>query len=82
MPNFENKLIQVCDKCLRATCWHGDFMCEDSRDAGIVLKTVSELRALKLEHSERWADDMINKIFGDPAPDGYRDQPTQEDTNV
>jgi hypothetical protein len=43
--------ITVCDKCLRASCWQGIFMCDESRLAGTVQKTKHELEKLNLEHS-------------------------------
>ncbi len=49
--------VEVCDECLRACCWHGQFMCEDSRNAGTVIKTVRELKELGREHSDYWETD-------------------------
>jgi hypothetical protein len=46
--------ITVCDKCFMASCWHGEFMCDDARYAGTVEKTVAELRKLDLEHPDHW----------------------------
>lgn len=28
-------MIYICDKCLKASCWLGLFMCWESRDAGL-----------------------------------------------
>lgn len=71
MANFENKLIEVCSECLTASCWHGEFMCLDSKKAGTVLKTVSDLRRFNQEHSDNWSDGKLDKIYGEPAPNGY-----------
>lgn len=48
--------IIVCDKCLRACCWQGEFMCGSAYGgAGTVEKTVEELRDLKAgEHESYW----------------------------
>ena len=46
--------ITVCDVCLQASCWQGIFMCDEARDAGTVVKTVAELRKLKLENESYW----------------------------
>lgn len=46
--------VTVCDRCLQASCWQGVFMCDESREAGIVVKTVGELRKLNREHSDYW----------------------------
>lgn len=53
----ENDLITVCDKCFRATCWQGMFMCDDARGAGTVQKTRAELKGLELEHQCYWKSD-------------------------
>jgi hypothetical protein len=49
--------ITVCDKCLRASCWQGLFMCDSSRLAGTVKKTVKELKEIDLEHPSYWKTD-------------------------
>lgn len=46
--------VVVCSECLRASCWQGVFMCEKSRHADVVEKSVSELEELGLEHSDWW----------------------------
>ena len=51
------RLVTVCDACLRACCWRGIFMCDDSYGAGTTRKTVAELRALDEEHSDYYAVD-------------------------
>lgn len=50
----KNELITVCDKCLKASCWSGAFMCDDSKHAGTVEKPRDELEAMGLEHSDHW----------------------------
>lgn len=50
----DTDIIIVCDNCLTASCWHGDFMCDDARISGTIEKTVGELKKLKLEHPSRW----------------------------
>ena len=50
----DEKEITVCDKCLRASCWQGFFMCDNSRQAGITTKTIAELKKLDLEHPSYW----------------------------
>lgn len=50
--------ITVCDKCLRACCWQGEFMCANAYSAGIVDRTVSWLirrhGAGNIEHPDWW----------------------------
>jgi hypothetical protein len=48
--------VTVCSACLRATCWHGHFMCERSGGAGTVDKTVGELLELNREHPSYWRE--------------------------
>jgi hypothetical protein len=50
----EDKLVTVCDHCQKASCWQGDFMCEDARNAGNYNMPVSELKKLKLESPDYW----------------------------
>lgn len=52
MPSEET--IMVCDRCLRACCWQGEFMCDDAATAGVVEKTRAELRAINREHPIYW----------------------------
>jgi epoxyqueuosine reductase QueG len=48
--------VTVCDACLTASCWQGIFMCQSSRNAGIIEKSITELEALGLEHSDYWTE--------------------------
>ncbi len=50
----DDDLIPVCDECYMASCWQGMFMCEKSRDAGVIDVSVKELRLLRLEHEQYW----------------------------
>ena len=70
----ENKLVQICDKCHKASCWYREFMCMDYLHAGVELKTVAELRELDLEHEDQWSDEKMDAMFGQPAPFGYKDK--------
>jgi hypothetical protein len=47
--------VTVCDVCFQASCWQGVFMCDEARDAGIVVKTVGELRKMKRENESYWS---------------------------
>lgn len=50
-------LIQVCDRCPTASCWHGTFMCDEFRKAGTTYMEVTELRVLDREHPDFWETD-------------------------
>jgi hypothetical protein len=69
--DFETKRVEVCDQCKQASCWYGEFMCNESSNAGTQIKTVAELRELGCEHPSNWSDEKMEKVYGDPAPYGY-----------
>ena len=69
MPLNPSKQIQVCDKCFRACCWYGEFMCEDAQTAGTVLFPVSRLRKLNLEHPDYWTAKKFEEVYGTANPD-------------
>jgi hypothetical protein len=53
-----DELIQVCDRCMRACCWQGEFMCDYADMAGTVYRTRDQLRAGKHgEHEDYWKTD-------------------------
>ncbi len=45
-------LITVCDKCLRASCWQGIFLCDEAVDAGTIQIRKKELMAKGLESED------------------------------
>jgi hypothetical protein len=50
-----DRKITVCDKCLCACCWHGEFMCDEAKYAGTVEKTIRELLVDNVREScEYW----------------------------
>lgn len=66
-----DRLITVCSACLRASCWHGNFMCDDAVGAGTVRKTVRELAALNREHPSYYSVARIRDVrfaVSDPTP--------------
>ena len=63
----ETDKVLVCDKCLRASCWYGEFMCDDAQGAGLKILTVAELRKLKREHRDFWTDAKMIEIYGDAS---------------
>lgn len=60
------RLVTVCDACFCATCWHGIFLCQKSRDAGIIKKSIAELTLLNAEHPSYWNKEHLSK-YGDYA---------------
>lgn len=65
----DNDKITVCAACLNASCWHGEFMCEEAMNADIIQKTVKELRKIRdstvnpnnWENEEHW----LKQIYGE-----------------
>ena len=74
MSSYFNKLIEVCDKCFTASCWYGEFMCDNSIQAGTTLKTVAELKNLNLEHKDNWSSKKLLEIYGNTVPHGYKER--------
>lgn len=58
------RLITVCDKCLRASCWHGEFMCQEAGTAGTVQKTAAELREIGAEHADYYSRKNVERVCG------------------
>lgn len=54
----------VCSACLRASCWHGEFMCERSRSVGIKAMRASALRALDREDPSHYSRERVEEVTG------------------
>jgi hypothetical protein len=59
IPMDDNHLVTVCDHCLKASCWQGEWMCDKAVNAGIKEIPVDELVKLGLEHPSYWVKDFI-----------------------
>jgi hypothetical protein len=62
--NDDSKVL-VCDKCLRASCWYGEFFCDDAVGADLKIMTVGDLRKLNREHEDYWTDEKMIEVYGD-----------------
>ncbi len=71
--NDKKRLVEVCEGCGRACCWHGDIMCWDSAYKGTEKKTVEELDLANLEHKDYYSKEAIEEVYGEEAPHGYKD---------
>lgn len=58
-------LVTVCSACRTASCWHGEFMCERSRDANVVDVRASVLRSEKREHPDNFSEAKLYNVCGD-----------------
>ena len=54
--------VTVCGHCFMASCWHGVFMCDESRNAGTIEKDADELDKLQLEHPSYYSEENITKV--------------------
>jgi hypothetical protein len=63
----EYQPITVCDRCYRASCWNGDFLCDDSTIASTIELPIWILKKLELEHPDHWSKpiepDVANDLF-------------------
>ena len=59
-------IVIVCSVCRTASCWHGEFMCEASRSAGIVKVPASKLRVEDREHPCNYSVAKILEVYGAP----------------
>jgi hypothetical protein len=59
-----DRRVTVCAECLRASCWHGEFMCDKSRGADVTTRTVRELDALGYEHAEHYSSARVREVEG------------------
>jgi len=57
-------LVTVCAACRRASCWHGELMCERARDAGTVDVRASVLRAENREHPDNLSTTKLQSTCG------------------
>lgn len=57
--------VTVCDACLCASCWHGEFMCQRAWWAGIVDKLASELDELNREHPDHYSRETLARVYGE-----------------
>lgn len=56
--------VTVCDACNTASCWHGVFMCQRAKTAGVVQIKASDLRRMNLEHPENYSRATITSTCG------------------
>ena len=68
----KKKIIMVCAECGTASCWYGEFMCSENKNACCIEKTIGELEEEgKKENEYYWSDKKMNDVYGNPAPFGY-----------
>jgi hypothetical protein len=60
------RTVTVCSACLQASCWQGEFSCDEYKTANVEEKTIKELKALNLEHPYYWRKSTIRKLIMGP----------------
>lgn len=58
------RMITVCEECHRASCWHGEYMCDEARSCGTIEMSEEELRKLNLEHPHHYSKKKIKEVCG------------------
>ncbi len=74
----EDKLIMVCERCLQASCWQGEYLCDHADGAGSTLRPISELKKLGLEDPSWWIEDGAQQNLPPPTeipPEGEKFRP-------
>lgn len=61
----DERYVNVCDRCLKASCLHWLFPCDDAFRAGVVRKPVSMLLQLDREHPDYLSIEHIREHTGE-----------------
>ena len=72
METKEPESITVCSECERASCWHGEFMCEKSTGADIKQMSRTEWESRRLEHPDVWHRALY--VHGEISEAEYRER--------
>lgn len=64
----ERILVTVCDRCLQASCWQGEFYCSDYKTAGTVDLPIETLEELALESPSYWGMESSKCLPSVTAP--------------
>ena len=65
---MKDKKIEVCDKCNKASCWYGEFMCDEAQMAGTIKMPISKLKKLGLEDKSYWSNEKLLEVYGTNQP--------------
>lgn len=60
-----DRKVTVCSACLTASCWHGKFMCDRSRNASTIRVSRSTLDKLGKEHPDNYSDERLLEVCGE-----------------
>lgn len=65
----KSRTVIVCDACLKASCWHGEYRCAEADIAGTTTRMVAELDELNREHPDRYSVSRVREVSGLPDPE-------------
>ena len=54
--------VTVCAACLTASCWHGEFYCQEYKTASTTIRMASELRRMGYEHPSHFSKKKLREI--------------------
>lgn len=57
-------LVTVCADCLRVSCWHYTFPCDNYRTANLKTLPAAELDKLNREHPDNYTRERILEVEG------------------
>lgn len=58
----DNRNVTVCAACLRASCWHGVFLCDQSQTASTIRVSRTMLNKLGREHPDNYSDARLDEM--------------------
>lgn len=62
---MDDRKVTVCSACLTASCWHGELMCERSRNASTIRVSRRMLNKLGKEHPDNYSDERLLEVCGE-----------------
>lgn len=61
MPDY---YVTVCSVCCCASCWHGEYMCKDTRGAETIEALASALHQEAREHPDNFSIAKLTEVCG------------------
>ena len=57
-------MVDVCEACRTAACWHGTFLCAESKHADVISVPASVLAAERNEHPDYYSRKRLLDVCG------------------
>lgn len=61
----DERMVIVCSECRRASCWHGEWLCEDARNASTVVVSTRVLDAEANEARHHYGVKKLREVYGE-----------------